>query len=66
MPDLALEIGFRENGWRLVAGVDEAGRGPLAGPVTAAAVILPTDLRGDEDWLAGIDDSKRLTPARTP
>ena len=64
MPDLALEIGFRENGRRLVAGVDEAGRGPLAGPVTAAAVILPPDLRGDEDWLAGIDDSKRLTAAR--
>ena len=64
MPDLELEIGFRESGRRLVAGVDEAGRGPLAGPVTAAAVILPTDLRGDEDWLAGIDDSKRLTAAR--
>ncbi len=46
-------------GFRLVAGVDEAGRGPLAGPVVAAAVILPPDA-----WLPGLDDSKRLTPAR--
>lgn len=38
------------------AGVDEAGRGPLAGPVTVAAVILPMDHK-----LAGLDDSKRLT-----
>jgi ribonuclease HII len=43
----------------LVAGVDEAGRGPLAGPVTAAAVIL--DPRRP---IEGLDDSKRLTPSR--
>jgi ribonuclease HII len=43
----------------LVAGVDEAGRGPLAGPVTAAAVILDP-----ECTIAGLDDSKRLSPAR--
>ncbi len=43
----------------LVAGVDEAGRGPLAGPVAAAAVILHP-----ERPIAGLDDSKRLTPAR--
>ncbi|MEH3086771.1 MAG: ribonuclease HII [Xylophilus ampelinus] len=43
----------------LQAGVDEAGRGPLAGPVVAAAVIL--DAR---DPIAGLDDSKKLTPAR--
>ena len=41
----------------LVAGVDEAGRGPLAGPVVAAAVIL-----GDAAGVAGLDDSKKLTP----
>lgn len=46
-------------GFRLVAGVDEAGRGPLAGPVVAAAVILPPGA-----WIPGLDDSKRLTPAR--
>lgn len=43
----------------LVAGVDEAGRGPLAGPVIAAAVILDP-----EHPIAGLRDSKRLTPAR--
>ena len=61
MPDLSLEADFRVHGYRLIAGVDEAGRGPLAGPVAAAAVILPPDLNGHEPWLAAIDDSKRLT-----
>lgn len=42
-----------------VAGIDEAGRGPLAGPVVAAAVVLPRDFR-----LPGLDDSKKLTPSR--
>ena len=64
MPDLALEAEFRAEGHRLVAGADEAGRGPLAGPVTAAAVILPPDLDPNADWLRAIDDSKRLTAAR--
>ncbi len=41
-----------------VCGVDEVGRGPLAGPVVAAAVVLPPDVR-----LPGLDDSKRLSPA---
>ncbi|KPJ59774.1 MAG: hypothetical protein AMJ46_09785 [Latescibacteria bacterium DG_63] len=43
----------------LLAGVDEAGRGPLAGPVVAAAVVLPSNFRVDH-----VDDSKRLTPLR--
>lgn len=49
-----------------VAGVDEAGRGPLAGPVVAAAFVFPGDLlrRGVPAFLKGIDDSKKLTPAR--
>lgn len=64
MPDLSLEAEFRAQGHRLIAGVDEAGRGPLAGPVAAAAVILPPNLSGDEPWLTGIDDSKRLTGRR--
>lgn len=64
MPDLSLEADFRVQGYRLIAGVDEAGRGPLAGPVAAAAVILPPDLTGDEPWLATIDDSKRLSERR--
>ena len=45
-----------------MAGVDEAGRGPLAGPVVAAAVILRPDLTGSEPWLDLLDDSKALTP----
>ena len=43
-------------GYEIVCGVDEAGRGPLAGPVCAAAVILPRDLR-----IEGLNDSKKLT-----
>jgi ribonuclease HII len=53
---------FERRLWRKgimhVAGVDEAGRGPLAGPVVAAAVIFPPGM-----MIAGIDDSKKLTPA---
>lgn len=44
-----------EKGYRFIAGIDEAGRGPLAGPVVAAAVILPVDAR-----IMGINDSKQL------
>ena len=64
MPDLSLEADFRVQGYRLIAGVDEAGRGPLAGPVAAAAVILPPEFTGGEPWLATIDDSKRLSDRR--
>jgi ribonuclease HII len=48
---------LRAAGARAVAGVDEAGMGPLAGPVVAAAVVLP-----ERPELPGLDDSKRLTP----
>lgn len=48
-----------DEGFRLVCGVDEAGRGPLAGPVCAAAVILPPDLE-----IEGLNDSKKLTDKR--
>ncbi len=61
MPDLSLERQLYRRGVTRVAGVDEAGRGPLAGPVAAAAVILPPDLSGAEPWLAALDDSKRLS-----
>jgi ribonuclease HII len=47
-----------EMGYRHVAGIDEVGLGPLAGPVVAAAVVLPRGAR-----LPGLDDSKRLSPA---
>lgn len=56
MPDYAHEL---SSGFVHVAGVDEVGRGPLAGPVTAAAVILNPD-----DIPAGLNDSKKLTAAR--
>lgn len=45
------------SGFLLIAGIDEAGRGPLAGPVVAAAVILPTGL-----LIKGVNDSKKLSP----
>ncbi|MDO5604336.1 MAG: ribonuclease HII [Paracoccus sp. (in: a-proteobacteria)] len=58
-PDFTFETDARRAGKRRIAGVDEAGRGPLAGPVTAAAVIL------DPDRLpAGLNDSKKLSAAR--
>ncbi|MDF2903222.1 MAG: rnhB [Bacillus sp. (in: firmicutes)] len=53
------EISFRKQGYQLIAGIDEVGRGPLAGPVVAAAVILPEDF-----LLLGIDDSKKLTETK--
>lgn len=48
-----------DEGYEIVCGVDEAGRGPLAGPVCAAAVILPRDME-----IEGLNDSKKLTDAR--
>lgn len=53
------EIEARQNGYASIAGVDEAGRGPLAGPVVAAACILPERI-----FLKGGDDSKKLTPQK--
>lgn len=64
MPDLSLEHELQQQGHRLIAGIDEAGRGAWAGPVMAAAVILPLD-RPDvlaELAAAGVNDSKQLTP----
>jgi len=55
MPNLSLEISLQARGFLKIAGIDEAGRGPLAGPVTAAAVILPPKFR-----CRGLDDSKKL------
>lgn len=49
----------RSQGYRMIAGVDEAGRGPLAGPVYAAAVILPADI-----YIPYINDSKKLSEKR--
>jgi ribonuclease HII len=58
---LVFEAAARKSGYTVVAGVDEAGRGPLAGPVVAAAVVLPEDAALD-----GVQDSKQMTEkART-
>lgn len=59
LPDLSFEQEAGRQGFRFIAGIDEAGRGSLAGPVVAAAVILPTGL-----MIAGVNDSKKLTPGR--
>ena len=56
MLEYTLEEKLSEQGFRAVCGVDEAGRGPLCGPVVAAAVILPQGL-----YLEGLNDSKKLT-----
>ena len=50
------EAALHEEGFRIIAGVDEVGRGPLAGPVVAAAVVLPEDFN-----VLGVDDSKKKT-----
>ena len=54
-----IEQSWMEKGYEIICGVDEAGRGPLAGPVCAAAVILPPNVE-----LPGLNDSKKLTDKR--
>lgn len=56
MPDYTYEKLAAEGGYKFICGVDEAGRGPLAGPVFAAAVILPMDCE-----IEGLNDSKKLS-----
>ncbi len=58
-PGREIEDALRAEGFETVCGVDEAGRGPLAGPVCAAAVILPRGV-----MIEGLDDSKKLTEKR--
>ena len=60
-PTLEQEKALWDGGYRLLAGLDEAGRGALAGPVVAAAVILPQDLE-ISCRLSGVRDSKLMTP----
>ena len=55
-PSLEFENYYKSNGYETIAGLDEAGRGPIAGPVVAAAVILE-----QENIPSGIDDSKKLS-----
>lgn len=60
-PTLEVEQGLWQEGYRFVAGLDEAGRGAWAGPVVAAAVILPPGDAGLAEHLAGVRDSKLLS-----
>ncbi len=55
---LQYERALQAKGYTLIAGVDEVGRGPLAGPVVCAAVIMPLD---DDKIIVGVDDSKKLS-----
>ena len=59
MLDYTIEHQLHEEGYAVVCGIDEAGRGPLCGPVFAAACILPDGLA-----LEGLNDSKKLTPKK--
>ena len=55
---LQFERAMQEKGCKYIAGVDEVGRGPLAGPVVCAAVIMPLE---EADLIVGVDDSKKLS-----
>ncbi|MDD4291714.1 MAG: ribonuclease HII [Clostridia bacterium] len=61
MANLDIERDLESKGYSLIAGVDEVGRGPLAGPVVVASVIMPLD---EESIIEGVDDSKKLSPKK--
>jgi ribonuclease HII len=63
MPDYSFENQAKKNGYKIVCGIDEAGRGPWAGPVTAAAVVLDPALLSYE-LLNQLDDSKKIKRAQ--
>ncbi len=58
---LRIERGLLAEGYRYIVGVDEVGRGPLAGPVVCCAIIMPLEA---DKIVEGVDDSKQLTPKR--
>ena len=59
MLEYTIEQELWDNGYTAVCGVDEAGRGPLCGPVVAAAVILPRGV-----YIEGLNDSKKISPKK--
>jgi ribonuclease HII len=63
-PTIDEELQLHEQGCRQIAGVDEVGRGCWAGPVVAAAVVLPPSVLANPALLAGVDDSKALSAAQ--
>ncbi len=64
IPDLETELALHQQGYRFIAGLDEVGRGAWAGPVVAAAVILPLTCPHTVHLLAGVRDSKQVPPAK--
>jgi len=62
IPTFQEEEALQHRGYHLIAGIDEAGRGALAGPVVAAAVMLPADYKAP--WLSRVRDSKLLSPGQ--
>jgi ribonuclease HII len=64
MLDLKTEKEYFARGYKFIAGVDEAGRGPLAGPVVAAAVVIGADFEIGDDDLTLVADSKKLSAKR--
>jgi len=62
MPSFAEERLLEAQGYQYIAGIDEVGRGALAGPVVAAAVILPRNM--DAPWLTSVKDSKQLSQSK--
>jgi ribonuclease HII len=63
-PDLTIEFELLGDGCAMLAGLDEAGRGAWAGPVVAAAVVLPLDHHDLANSLSGVRDSKQMTPSQ--
>lgn len=63
-PDLSFELKLWGEGLLYIAGLDEAGRGALAGPISVGVVILPGDKTLLSGSLAGARDSKQLTPLK--
>lgn len=61
MPSFVLEKKLLADGYKLIAGIDEAGRGPLAGPVVAACVVCDWRFAPDKKLLAQVNDSKKLS-----
>lgn len=66
MPDFQLEKSALAQGYRAIAGLDEAGRGALFGPVVAAAVVFPSAVIDGRirDWMCEVNDSKQLSPRK--
>ena len=58
---MQIEHGLQQKGYRYIVGVDEVGRGPLAGPVVCAAVVMPLE---ENSLVVGVDDSKKLSETK--